>query len=122
MTMAIRNEFLETCVGSPPEGWTLGHVTMTLHHPEERIPVEAWRKGAFAVHPTENPAGARLSHAPTGLSIYQARSMDEAIEFADRIEPFTDWEAIKEKMPAGSTLYPKVRLVRMEFDDRHLPA
>ena len=112
----IRNEFLETCVGRPSEGWTLGHVTITLKNPDERIPVEAWRKGAFAVHPTLG--GARLTHAPTGLSIYHARSMDEAVEFAERIEPFTDWQAIKEKMPSGSDLYPKVREVRWEFELR----
>ncbi len=116
--MSIRNLFIETVVGAPPDGWTLGHVTITLHHPNERIPVEAWRKGAFAVHPTENPNGARLTHAPTGLRIHSARSMDEAVEFAERIEPFYDWEAIKEKMPVGTKLYPKVRKIIDEFEAR----
>lgn len=116
--MAIRNQFLETVVGSPPAGWTLGHVTICLSYPSERIPVEAWRRGAFGVHQTENPDGARVTHAPTGLLIWQARSMDEAAEFCERIEPLADWNAITKVLDTNSDIYPKVREVRFEFESR----
>lgn len=116
--MAIRGEFLEKISGAAPVGWERGDVLLTLEHPDERISIEAWRKGAFAIHETQWPHGARLTHAPSGLSVYYARDVAEAAEFADRIEPFTDWGAIKEKMPHGSDLYPKVREVRLEFNAR----
>ena len=107
----IRGSYHETVVGTPPEGWTLGHVTLTLRYPDERIPVEAWRRGAFAVHEVE--LGARLTHAPTGLRIWTCGTMDEAVELADRIEPLADWSAFKEELkgPIGDELYPKVREV-----------
>src|SRR5260370_23604823 len=110
--MAIRGEFIETVVGNPPEGWTLGHVTLQLYRPEERRAVEAWRHGAFAVHQRDSiEFPARLTHAPTGLRINDFYSMDDAAMCAEQIEPLTDWNAITEMMPSGSELYPKVRQV-----------
>lgn len=110
----IRERYAETVVGHPPEGWTIGHVTLRLLNPDERIPVEAWRRGAFAVHEAEG--GGRLTHAPTGLRIWTCRTIDDAAELAERIEALTDWDSIKKEMPPGSDLYPKVRDVidRME--------
>lgn len=105
--MAIRGNYAETVVGAPPEGWTLGHVTLFLRYPEERIPVEAWRRGAFAVH--EGDGGGLLTHAPTGLRIWSFATMDEAAELAEKIEPLADWGAIKDELPFGTELYPKVR-------------
>ena len=118
--MAIRNEFEETVSGSPPEGWSLGHVTLTLKYPDERIPVEAWRRGAFAVH-ERTKKDWRLTHVPTGLHIWTAPTADVAAEFAEAIEPLADWDAIKTMMPAGSDLYPKVRAVMENFETRGEP-
>ena len=102
-------EFAETVVGQPPEGWALGHVTVTLRN-KERKPIEAWRRGAFAVHEVFSPIkGGRLTHAPTGLKIWFSGSMDEAAELAERLEPLADWSAITKALPLGSDLYPKVR-------------
>lgn len=116
--MAIRNEFAETVSGEAPEGWERGHVTIQLKDPDEKVAVEAWRKGAFAIHEIINPVRARLTHAPTGLQIYSTTDAATAAEFAARIEPFTNWDDIKERMPSGSDLYPKVRQVRWEFEAR----
>lgn len=117
--MTIRGEFAETVVGMPPEGWTLGHVTLTLRNPPERIAVEAWRRGAFAVHEIFWPeSGGRLTHAPTGLKIWRFPTMDEAAELAERIEPLADWGSILESVPAGTDLYPKVRNIIDEIGNR----
>jgi hypothetical protein len=106
----IRGEFIETIVGAPPEGWTLGHVTLQLHCPDERIPVEAWRNGAFAVHQVERELPGRLTHAPTGLRINDFASMDDAVMCAEKIEPFTDWSAITKRFELGSDgLYARVK-------------
>lgn len=117
----IRQEFIETVVENPPEGWTLGHFTVDLHSPKERIPVEAWRRGAFAVHERCNSDGSKcavLSHAPTGLRINSFSTMDDAAECAEKIEPLTDWNAITKKFDTGSELYPKVRDVVEEIKNR----
>lgn len=115
-----RPEFIETVVEAPPEGWTLGHVTLTLHSPEERIPVEAWRRGAWAVHEriSRGEKFAVLTHAPTGLRINDFPTMDAAAECADTIEPFADWTSITKKFDTGSDLYPKVRAVVDSINDR----
>jgi hypothetical protein len=115
--MSIRNELEEIIVGSPPDGWSLGHVTVNLLNPEERIPVEAWRRGAFAVHDLSS-GGARLTHAPSGLRIWSFRTKDEAVEATEAMEPFTDWTAFTEVLPSGTDLYPKVRKIVDEIDQR----
>ncbi len=112
--MAIRAEFEETFVGIPPEGWTLGHVTLVLRSPEERVPVEACRRGAFAIH--EAYGCFRLTHAPSGLRIWASPTMDEAAELAERIEPLADWNAFTKELPAGTELYPKVRKIIDEIE------
>lgn len=116
----IRQQFEETVLGAPPSGWTLGHLTLHLRNPEERIAVEAWRRGAFAIHEGMDWDGkiAILSHAPTGLRINAFATMDEASECAEKIEPLTDWNAITEKFETGSDLYPKVRDVVEEIKGR----
>lgn len=118
----IRQEFLTTVVERPPEGWTLGYFTLNLHYPDERIPVEAWRRGAFAVHERVGSDGkqAVLSHAPTGLRINSFSTMDEAAECAEKIEPLTDWNAITKKFDTGSELFPKVRDVVEAIKNRPL--
>jgi hypothetical protein len=108
----IRSQFIETVVGSPPEGWTLGHLTLQLYRPEERIAVEAWRRGAFAIHERIDSEGNReavLTHAPTGLRIDSFPTMDDAAECAEKIEPLADWSAISKRFESGSDLYPKIR-------------
>lgn len=116
----IRQEFSETIVEKPPEGWTLGHVTLDLHYPDEHIPVEAWRRGAFAIHERVGSDGNRavLTHAPTGLRINAFVTMDDAAECAEKIEPLTDWNAITKKFETGSDLFPKVRDVVDAIKDR----
>lgn len=104
-------EFEDVVVGSPPDGWTLGHATVNLQN-GRRKPIEAWRRGAFAVHQVNCESGiGRLTHAPTGHMIWTCETMDQAAELAERIESLTDWGAIKEKLPLGSDLYPKVRAI-----------
>lgn len=116
----IRQEFIETVVERPPEGWTLGHVSLNLHHPDERIPVEAWRRSAFAIHERMGSSGkeAVLTHAPTGLRINSFESMDDAAECAEKIEPLTDWAAIDKKFDTGSNLFPKLRDIVEEIKGR----
>lgn len=109
--MTIRDEFVEIIVGAPPEGWTLGHVTLHLHSPEERVSVEAWRRGAFAVHEVRGSQPCRLTHAPTGLAINSFETMDDAVMCAEQIESFTDWPAITQMMTTGSDLFPRVKEV-----------
>ncbi len=113
---------MDTVVGVPPEGWTIGHFTLQLYGPEERLPVEAWRKGAFAIHERINRDGTKeavLSHAPTGLRINSFETMDECAECAEQIEPFADWGSITKKFDTGSDLYPKVRDVVEAVKWRH---
>lgn len=110
--MAIRGEFVELLTGPAPKGWDRGHVTVTLKDPLEKVVVEAWRHGAFAVHEVYWPvSGWRLTHAPTGLQIWSCRNIGDALALAERIEPFTAWDEIKEMLPSGTDLYPKVRNV-----------
>lgn len=112
-------EFADTVVGTPPGGWTLGHVTLTLRCPDRRFPVEAWRRGAFAVHEVYGPVpGARLTHAPTGLKIWFHGTMDEAVELAERLEPLADWGSITKALPRGTELYPRVRAIIDEIESR----
>jgi hypothetical protein len=117
----IREHFEETVVENPPEGWTLGHVTLDLYYPPSRIPVEAWRRGAFAIHERigyNDEKEAVLTHAPTGLRVNGFATMDDAAECAEKIEPLTDWNAIKKMMPLGSDLFPKVKKVVDQIKDR----
>lgn len=109
--MVVRGKFLETVLHEPPEGWKHGHVTLTLRYPDERKAVQAWRRGAFAVHELADQKGARLTHAPTGFQIWTCDTMGRAAELAEAIEPLADWAAISEAIPAGNHLYPKVRAV-----------
>lgn len=121
MTMgkAIRGELIATISRQPPEGWTAGHVSVTLKHHDERVAIEAWRRGPFAVHETTWPtSGARLTHAPTGLKIWSFDSMAAACALAEKIEPLADWDTIKDEMPSGSELYPKVRAAIDEIEAR----
>lgn len=88
--------------GTPPEGWTLGHVSLRLI-PERLETVEAWRRGAFAVH-EPGRGSVRLTHAPTGLLIATFDDLDTAVVGAEAIEPLTDWGAISQKAPPSSDL------------------
>jgi hypothetical protein len=116
------SEFAETLVGSAPEGWTAGYVTVTLRNPDRRLPVEAWRRGAFAIHEVLSPTGGfRLSHAPTGLCIWSFEALEDAVELAEKIEPLADWNSFKKMLPPGTELYPKVRRVIDEIDGRSEP-
>lgn len=108
-------EFEEVVVGTPPDGWTLGHATVVVL--DRRQPIEAWRRGAFAVHQVNScdSGTGRLTHAPTGLRIWTCETMDQAAELAERIESLTDWGGIKTILPYGSDLYPKVREIIDQF-------
>lgn len=116
-------EFLETVVGGPPDGWKLGHISVLLKHDGTRISVEAWCRGAFAIHEVEWSGGgaARLTHAPTGLKIWTFASVEDAAEAAETIEPLADWASIKKELPLGTELYPKVREVFDKIDARREP-
>jgi hypothetical protein len=110
------NEFAETVVGAPPEGWVLGHVTI-MRRTKNAKPIEAWRRGAFAVHEVFAPHhGGRLTHAPTGLANWTFDTMDKAADLAERIEGLADWGTIKSELPSGSGLYPKVRAIIDEIE------
>lgn len=113
----IRDEFEEVLIMSPPDRWARGHVTISLINPEEKHAIEAWRRGAFAVHELAN-GRASLTHAPTGLKIYIFDDMDKAAECAQAIEALTDWSAITGMMPAGGDLLPKVREIIFAIDRR----
>lgn len=107
----IRGVFSKTISGQPIDGWQRGHVSLALKNPSERVPVEAWRRGAFAIHEVAGGDGdvARLTHAPTGLGIYTFNTAGQAAECVKRIEPLADWESINKEMQSGSDLYHKVR-------------
>lgn len=92
----LRNYFCQTLegVGSPPVGWEIGHVTLHLIHPEEKAVVEAWRRGAFAVHPADGCHGV-ITHAPTGRGLWTARSMGHAAKMVEAIEPLADWQTVQ---------------------------
>jgi hypothetical protein len=112
----IRHQFEETIIEKPPEGWKLGHVTLDLHYPDERVPGEAWRRGEFALHVRHGSEGveAIITHVPTGMRVnphYSFQTLDAAAECAERLEPLTDWSSIKARLGSGSDLYPKVRRI-----------
>jgi hypothetical protein len=108
MNNVLEGEFLETVSRQPPEGWSLGHVIVVLRS-EKKLTVEAWRRGAFAVHEVILPInGARLTHVHCGLQIWTFETLDKADECAEALEPLADWDAFKEIMPEGHYLYPKV--------------
>ncbi|WP_316176196.1 hypothetical protein [Bradyrhizobium sp. SZCCHNRI1073] len=117
----IDEEFLDTVIGPAPEGWALGEVIIQIERPKrKRLQVEAWKRGPFAMHEREFADGREtvLTHAPTGLRIFSFPSVEQTIELADRIEPLTDWSAITKKMPLGSDLYPKVREIIDDINQR----
>lgn len=100
------------------EGWQRGHVSLALTRPREMVPVEAWRRGAFAIHEAfdNDREVARLTHAPTGLAIYTFDTKEQAAECVKRIEPLADWESIKDEMRRDSGLYKKVRPIIDDID------
>lgn len=105
----------------PPEGWTLGEVTITIERPEKKkIPVMAWRLGALAVHERISVGlkEAVITHGPTGLRIYSFPTKEIAAECAEMLEPLTDWAAISKVMKRGSRLFPKVKKIIGEIEDR----
>lgn len=107
----ILEKFTETIAGSPPDGWTIGHVTIKTRYDVE-FAVEAFRRGPFAVHIIDISRAYRLwrlTHAPSGLMIWTFDTLDQAAELAERIEPLADWGAFVKQIPAGTDLYPKVR-------------
>lgn len=111
--MNLKDHFDLELVGSPPQGWSTGHMKIHARRPaDEDGPVitEAWLKGAFAIHLTKDGV-ARLSHAPTGMGIWTFETPELAADCADDIAPFADWAAIKRRLKSGGELYPKVRAV-----------
>jgi hypothetical protein len=110
--MPLKDELLPRVSEPLPQGWTLGHVTIQGRAGDAE-PIEALQRGSFAVHEVRGGYGNlwRVSHAPTGLRIWEFDKIKDAIALAERIEPLTDWGAIKDAMPRGSELYPKVRAV-----------
>ncbi len=106
--MALDAELKSTVNCPVPDGWSLGHATIRGLRGGEKMAIEALRYGAFAVHETIS-GNWRLTHAPSGLQIWTFNNQTQAVELAKRIETFTDWNAIKDTLPEGSDLYPKVR-------------
>ena len=101
-----RGKYHEVVVESPPEGWTRGDTKLRVADPAEIVKVEAWRRGAFAVHEVlldEGPYGL-ITHAPTGYRIAVCSTMDIAAEVAEAIEPLADWAAITERSPEDRQL------------------
>jgi hypothetical protein len=121
--MTPEEQFPETVVQRPPEGWMLGEVTLHIERPEEKkLTVEAWRRGVFAVHQRIFADGeaeeAVITHAPTGYRICALDTMDDAAGCAELLESLTDWSAISKKFPPGSKLYPKVKKTVDRFQSR----
>lgn len=109
--MMMQDEFDLMVSGKRPAGWTKGHVTLQLRHGTS-LCVEAWRRGAFAVHRVRLERGeGRLTHAPSGLQIWTFPTTTDAVELAEKIEGLADWGAIEKKMPRGSALGKRVRNV-----------
>lgn len=118
--MTLRDTFELELVGSAPPGWTTGHMKIHAKRPEEEdgpVITEAWIKGAFAIHLTKG-GGARLSHIPTGMGIWTFDNPDLAVECAENIEGFANWQEVGVQSSDGK-LYKKVRPVidRIELQD-----
>lgn len=113
--MAIRNVYKETLSDAPVAGWKAGHVTLYLERPLERVPVEAWIRGPFAIHDLMS-GRANLTHIPTGRRIYSFDSKLDAAEAAEKIEPLGEWDAINDQMPPGSELYSKIRPILHQYE------
>lgn len=105
--MPLADELIFTLKADPPHGWSKGYVTISGRG-DDKIAVEAMRRGAFAIHETRHGQW-RLSHAPSGLQIWTFDRLDDVVKLAERIEPFTDWDVITEQLPSSGDLYPKVR-------------
>lgn len=107
---AVYNHFYPTLSRAPErDGWSAGQVTIQMRDPKERLIVEAWRRGPFAVH--ETVGGATLTHVPTGFAVCRFNEMEQCAECAERIEGFDDFAARDTSYPVGSDVYPKVRTV-----------
>jgi hypothetical protein len=119
--MAIRNIYNETISDPPLSGWTTGHVTLYLEGPDERVPVEAWIRGPFAIHELKNGL-ANVTHIPTGRRVCSFDNKIQAAEFAERIEPLGDWGSIYKKEPPGSELYKKILPIIDEYEYKALLA
>lgn len=104
------SRYLETVDDVLPDGWSYGHVTIVLGD-GERTALEAWRRGAFAVHQVRNPAGAILTHAPSGRRIAEFPTMDMATRCAESIDGFADWFDSELHEKVDPDLYAKVRAV-----------
>ena len=115
--MTTDREPCEIITGAPPDGWEDGELSI-LRNNGLRSTIEAWLRGAFAIH-RDKGGNWRLSHVPTGLQIYTVSSVGAAAALADKIEPLTDWSAIKKAFPLGSELYPKVKLAVDEVEKGH---
>lgn len=115
----IRDYFHETLTAGRelPEGWSAGHVTIRLIHPDGKAAVEAWRRGCFAVHQGGDRGHAIITHATTGCGIWTARTMNEAAKIVDRILPLADWEAIDEPSSKRPELRDKIRSIINEIEN-----
>jgi hypothetical protein len=92
--VAIRDLFNETLpeAATAAEGFERGFVMLQLKDPPERVPVEAWVRGPFAIHFTVHGC-AKITHRATGLHIWTFDELDEASEAVKKIEGLTDWGA-----------------------------
>jgi hypothetical protein len=110
--------FYETLDCPPPHGWTLlTPVTIQLYGPKAKLEVMAWCHGAFGVHETHELEPWILTHVPTGLRIHSFEAMQDAVRFAQIIEPLADWAAITKKVKRGSSLFPQVRDALISFKE-----
>jgi len=117
----MSDERFPSMEAAPPDGWTMGDVTLTIERPKKKkIPVVAWRRGSLAVH-DRIAVGLReavITHAPTGLRIYSFPTREIATECAEKLETLTDWSAISQKQKIGSRLFPKVKKIIEEIEAR----
>lgn len=77
-------------IGARPKGWTTGSVKIQLIEPKEKVSVEAWLRGNFAVHRAKDNVGI-VTHVPTGLRIGTCANIQEATIVVHSIEVLTDW-------------------------------
>lgn len=101
---------------TPPAGWKAGSFRLSLTRPHEQKVIEAWVNGPFAIH--ETIEGWRLSHIPTGLAVTSFATPELAAECADRIGRLADFSVVTEQFESGSKLYPLVRAIVDEIQER----
>lgn len=108
----------------PPPGWQRGAVLVQMDEiPEkdliERPLVEAWTRGAFAVHPVRC-GGERLgnlTHIPTGLAITAPLpTLADAVTLAHAIEGLTNWHAITERLTPEKLTEPSIATMRAQVN------